>query len=423
MDADHFDRSFGTGIATYSRVLAQTYRGLGHRVIGLFGRELNPFLTARAQEMAFFGFQARRRRWSIPRAVCAMRPWPIAVTPIEPTGTVDLEPIADQFSPFDGIANLDSLTELAHLHFALTRRFLPVRAPAGVEFVHWAHPKPVYAVGARNIYTVHDLVPIMMPYAVKGRCVKYDRLFAGVVKHADRIFTVSENARADLLRLYPADPARVMTTFQAAPFAPETAGDDPEDLALWLRARHGLDARRYLIYYGAIEPKKNIDRLIAAYLRADVAMPLVIISSSGWSNRVTLAALGAAARQCARGAEQGKSIIRLPYLPYDEVMRLVQGAAATLFPSIHEGFGIPILESMQQRTPVLTADRTATREIAGDAALLVDPFDETAIARGIERMTGDPMFCRALVEKGSVRAQFFSTAAYRERLGAALAAF
>ena len=98
----------------------------------------------------------------------------------------------------------------------------------------------------------------------------------------------------------------------------------------------------------------------------------------------------------------------MPYLPADQLVTLMRGARAVLFPSLFEGFGLPVLEAMTLGTPVLTSNVTSLPEIAGDAALLVDPFDVSAMAAAIRRLDNDADLLKELSSRGRVRARLFS---------------
>jgi glycosyltransferase involved in cell wall biosynthesis len=142
-----------------------------------------------------------------------------------------------------------------------------------------------------------------------------------------------------------------------------------------------------------------------------VAAPLVIVGGRGWLNEDENALLN----DIAAGAAPGR-VRRFDYMPYPLLISLVRGARAVLFPSLYEGFGLPVLEAMALNTPVLTSTQGALPEVAGDAALLVDPYYVDAIKAGIRALDNDEGLRRHLAAEGLIQARKFSPDAYRVRL-------
>jgi len=180
----------------------------------------------------------------------------------------------------------------------------------------------------------------------------------------------------------------------------------------------GLDLFGYLLFYGALEPKKNVRRLIEAYLAAGVDVPLVIVLGEGWQNEAEQRLL---AEQSANGRGPAR-IRRLDYLDLASLIALIRGARAVVFPSLYEGFGLPVLEAMALGAPVVASREAALPEIAGDAALLVDPYDGEAIRRAIVTIVADADLRAELSRRGRQRAALFSLDRYRERVAALYAA-
>ena len=181
-----------------------------------------------------------------------------------------------------------------------------------------------------------------------------------------------------------------------------------------VRARHGLD-RPYVLFVGTVEPRKNLPRLVEAMARLDAPdVELVLVGAEGWNE--DLAAL------LARVPGRVRS---LGFLPLDQLAPLYDGAAAVAYPSLREGFGLPVLEAMAQGAPVVTSLGTATEEVAGDAAVLVDPTSVEAIADGLDRILGRPGPGRRTSGRGPgpgpptytwARTAELTVAAYREAL-------
>lgn len=158
----------------------------------------------------------------------------------------------------------------------------------------------------------------------------------------------------------------------------------------------------YLLYLGRLEVRKNVERLIEAFYRLrDSGLfggQLVLVGNPG---------IGFDKIRSLIGKRPGY-VVHTGYLSDPERAALLRGARLLAFPSLYEGFGIPILEAFAAGTPVLTADRGATAEIAGNAALLVDPEDTEAIHKGLERLLAEPELVKSLVNKGAERCQQYS---------------
>ena len=170
---------------------------------------------------------------------------------------------------------------------------------------------------------------------------------------------------------------------------------------------------------GTIEPRKNLARLITAHRASGTTTPLILAGPDGWRAKEEIAAGGAEVRPLVAltQGEQG-GVWRAPWLPRPDLLDLLRGARALLFPSLAEGFGLPIAEAMTLGVPVLTAAGGATGEIAGDAAILVDPHDTAAMAGAIAALDGDGALRGRLADAGLRRATLFSVEACLGRLAA-----
>jgi glycosyltransferase involved in cell wall biosynthesis len=310
------------------------------------------------------------------------------------------------------------LFEIAHRHFRLYGRFLPLRMANPPQIMHWTYPVPVELVGSRNIYTLHDIVPLKLPFTTLDAKRHYHALLSRCIARAAHICTVSEASRADIIAEFGMDPARITNTYQASPMADASPGDPAEDAAA-IEGIFGLKSQGYFLYFGAIEPKKNVGRLIVAYLSIRSDTPLVMVGGRSWRSEDELRLLPQGDEaETDHGRKLAERIIRLDHLPRPLLRRLIRTARAVVFPSIYEGFGLPVLEAMELGTPVLTSSVSALPEIAGDAALLVDPYDVEAIADGLRALDADPALRSRLATAGPLRAMRFSGAHFNERLDA-----
>ena len=411
----------GTGVATYGHVLSDVLRGAGHKVTGLFGVDAGTDTDMR--EVLFYDRLGQvpptpglRRKRSRRIRLTALHPFlSRSAEEVPQTGRIETTSLAERLPSFDRLTTIPNLFEIAHRHFALYGRFLPVRMPAPPEIMHWTYPLPIRLEGAANIYTLHDLVPLRMPYTTLDAKRGYRDLLAACVTQAAHLCTVSESSRADIIAEFGLDPTRITNCYQTSPLSAPV--DDPRDDAAVIENIFGLQHRGYFLHFGAIEPKKNIGRLIEAYLSTGVSAPLVLTGGRGWQAQDELRLLVPEDEaDTSHGRRMAERVRRLEHLPRPLLAKLIRGARAVLFPSIWEGFGLPVLEAMQFGTPVLTSDRGALAEIAGGAGLLVDPYDVAAIAAGIKALDADAALRDRLGAAGPQATTRFSAEAYARRL-------
>lgn len=407
----------GTGVATYGFGLAEAIRSLGMRVEGVFGIPVGRDPTIRD----VFFYEAIGRGLPPRMSPKWLRPtldrWAVMkglpIYDVEDRGLVERRGFVDRLPRFDRIRSAALLFERAEVYFRRTRRFLTLKVPDPPAIMHWTYPVPVWMAGSRNVYTLHDLVPLKLPFATLDKKRFYHRLIERCVADADHIVTVSESSRNDVLAMYgalsPGCEERITNTYQHAPLPRSAYHDESEDVT----GVFGLRPGGYFLYFGAIEPKKNIARLIEAYLSVDTETPLVILGARSWQKDEEMRLMDAIGK---RGGETARRIIQLDYLPRRLLMKLVAKARAVMFPSLYEGFGLPVLEAMQLGTPVVTSRMGSLPEVAGDAALLVDAYDVPALAEAIRRIDGDINLRATLSSEGRAQATRFSLDRHRRRL-------
>ena len=404
----------GTGVATYGYALAEAVRSLGMPVHGVFGVPVGR--DPRLREILYYeamgrGMPARQSpRWLRPLIdrVALLRGLPMYE--VAQSERIERRGFVDRLPAFDRLVSSAYLFERAEQHFRRTLRFVELTIPDPPAIMHWTYPVPVRIAGARNVYTLHDLVPLKLPFATLDRKRFYHRLVERCVADADHIVTVSESSRRDIIDLFDAPEDRVTNTYQHAP-VPAGSGRQLGDVG----AIFGVKADEYFLYFGAIEPKKNIARLVEAYLSIDSATPLVIVGARAWQQDDELRLVEAVAQ---RTGGTGPRIVQLDYLPRRLLMHLVAHARAVVFPSLYEGFGLPVLEAMQLGVPVITSIKGSLPEVAGAAALSVDPYDVAALAAAIRRVDGDAGLRARMARGGREQAARFSLDHHRRRLHA-----
>lgn len=282
---------------------------------------------------------------------------------------------------------------LAQVHFDRHGTMLKLIAPGDSGIVHWTYPLPIRIEGWINIYTVHDAIPITQPALSQIDPTRHRRLLEALAGCAEHVLTVSEAARRDIIDSLGCDPSVISACLPGLSVQPGIAPLPPE-----------LHENGYLLFVGSVEPRKNLLRLAEAYVASGSALPLVIAGPDGWR-----------AEEIAPRLAATPGIVRMPYVDRPVLMSLIAGARALLFPTITEGFGLPIVEAMQLGTPVLTSRGGATEEVAGGAALLADPLSVPELTAQIGSLA-DPALLAALKTRGLARGANFTVRAFADRL-------
>ena len=279
-------------------------------------------------------------------------------------------------------------------------------AREAVDLLHEPHYVLPPLVRCRSVVTIHDCIHLMFPQYLPGRLA---HIYAkgsmwSAARKANRILTVSEASKRDILRFFDVPPEKVVVIYNAIDerfLAPA----DQERMEL-VKQRFQLD-HPFVLYVGNIKPHKNIERLIDAFGRA---------RSRGCPDDVKLVIIGdeiskyPALRQSVHKHKLDKHVRFLGFQPMETLAAFYRLARAFVFPSLYEGFGLPPLEAMACGTPVVTSNVSSLPEVAGGAALLVDPYDAEAIAGGIcQALTDEPLRAE-LIARGHARARSFSWA-------------
>lgn len=261
--------------------------------------------------------------------------------------------------------------------------------------------------GTKTLLTVHDLSFVRAPEtATPGLRAYLSRVVPRSVARADHILADSESTRRDLLDLYHVEAERTSVLYSGVEghFRPVR---DERTLAD-LRSRYALDGS-FLLAVGTVQPRKNYIRLVEAFRQLDRAnLTLVIAGGRGWLDDPLyerIAALGLENR-----------VRMLGFVPDKDLPALYSAARVFAFPSLYEGFGLPILEAMACGTPVVTSRASSMPEVAGDAALLVDPLDTDALAEALASALDDELLRSSLIEKGLERATVFTWEAAAHKL-------
>jgi glycosyltransferase involved in cell wall biosynthesis len=224
-------------------------------------------------------------------------------------------------------------------------------------------------------------------------------MMPSAARRAAAIVAPSASARADIVRVLNVPVEKVHVIYHGA--NPKYHVIDDETELDRVRRKYGVDAP-CVLYVGTLEPRKNLERLVRAFaqVRRNRVAELVLAGRAGWK-------YGPLMQEIERSAFRD-SIRMIGYVPEEDLPALYNLARVVALPSLDEGFGLPLIEGMASGVPILTSNRSAMAEIAGDAAELVDPFDETAIADGLVRALADEARRAELRAAGLRRARLFS---------------
>jgi glycosyltransferase involved in cell wall biosynthesis len=409
----------GTGVATYGRNLSSNLRDLGCEVGVLYGGAFSAGRSPLLREILFFDSQnAPVNLWQLARRTVRSSLAPRWNTAFEVpmSGAVVSRALASGLPHYDTIWNARDLYFKAATQFNFFGAINRVSMSRKPDVCHWTYPLPLKLPGVPNVYTLHDLVPLRLPFTTLDKKERYFRLLEWICRTAAHIITVSEHSRRDIIELLGVDPARVTNTYQAVTIPDEHRLKPEEEVQRDVEGIFGLPYREYFLFFGSLEPKKNIGRIIEGYLGSGVETPLVMVGARAWKSKYELKLLQSDEGRSQLSPQAAARIVRLEYAPFPLLVSLIRGARAVLFPSLYEGFGLPILEAMLLGTPVLSSNTSSVPEVAGDAALLVSPYDTRAIADGVRALDTDDELRADLSERGKRRAALFSEAAYRERL-------
>lgn len=406
----------GSGIATYGRNLLGACRSLGFETQALYGPRGKARTDLEAQVLIADADRGARPGKSERFVRGALSPLGRRARPVS-VGDDVIWPRQGAVRPeVERFWLADNLFDFAFRGFSRWKTPTPVtfggRPPSVMQ---WTCPLPVRAKGVPNVYTFHDIIPLRLPRTTVDDKAGYYAMCRAVVRRADHLVAVSEATRRDMVRFLGVEESRVTVTWQAVDIPEPLRDRSDDDVAAELEDAFALKHRGYFLYYGAIEPKKNLGRLVQAWLASGVNTPLVIVGGRAWLSEEESGLLDGLLTS---GGAAGDRIRRYEYMPFPLLVSLIQGARATLFPSLYEGFGLPVLESMLLGTPVMTSREGALAEAAGEAALLVDPYDINDMARGIRTLDADTDMRSQMAADGRRQAAFFSPDRYRERLRA-----
>jgi glycosyltransferase involved in cell wall biosynthesis len=401
-----------TGVASFTRSLTSALCRTGVKVTLLLGSAAHPRAGAPSIGLAdqVFGRTLKRKGrlaqlaalWSVGFGLRRR----LTALPV-PVEGIDMAALAPPLPDHQAVYNANNFLAHSRLRFALRGQFTQIVLNQTASAMHWTAPVPVSVPGRPNIYTIHDLIPLKFPQFVIDTAGRAARLHGMIARKADHIITASERSRQDIIAILGVPAERISVAYQPVPPSPSMDRADAERLVSTV---YSAEPGRYALFCGAIEPKKNLARLIEAFKTAGTGQQLLLVGPMGWLYKDVKEHLK-------RGPNA--QVRYLGYLPRRHVVALMQCAGFFAFPSIYEGFGLPVLEAMQLGTPVLTSTAGSLPEVAGDAAVKVDALDVGAMTKAIRDLASDADLRQELSLRGFRQAQKFSVDAFVRQLALA----
>lgn len=314
---------------------------------------------------------------------------------VGPNGMEALADLPDNFKLVPERSKVYSVRELFALSWRLWRLEL--------DLYHATHYVLPLVLPCKAVVTIHDIIHLLYPEFLPSRLAFFyaQRMIRRSLARASRVITVSQNTRSDLLRYFDVDGRKIEVVYNGvdAAFHRQLPEEELERRLAELGVR-----RPYLLFVGNPKPHKNLHNVIQAYAKAltihDFEGDLVCVGGQPEADLKI--------RQRAAAAGVADRLRLLGQVPDEVLPAIYQGATLFVYPTLYEGFGLPVVEAMASGVPVITSNTSALREIGEGYAQLVNPLDVEALARAIAHSMADPDHRRTLADLGRRRAREFS---------------
>lgn len=270
-----------------------------------------------------------------------------------------------------------------------------------IDLLHSLHYTRPLRLPCASVVTFHDMTFFLYPQLhTRAKRLFFPLAIRYSARHADALISVSESTRQDAIRLTGVEPDKIFSV----PLGVSEDFHPTSDPAARnkIRERYHLP-EDFILYVGLVEPRKNLPLLIKSYKALagrGISLPLVIVGRFGWMYQEVLDLVDALGI---------KEVVQFAgYIPQDDLPIVYNLASLFVYPSLYEGFGLPVLEAMACGVPVVATSVSSLPEVAGEAGLLVPPGDETALTQAMQAALTDPDVRQQLTEKGPQRASQFT---------------
>jgi glycosyltransferase involved in cell wall biosynthesis len=422
IDAFNLGLHQGTGIATYGRELADLLGKSGNDIFPIYGLDnlsidKNLSYAKFIQKLGVEGQSSKKDflLWGakfvlgMPSHILGI---PFDANYIEKNEHISLGSVKEKLPFSKNILNTSSIYRISQAYSFFSKKVTKIRLPIDVDIFHLTSPLPISISKVPKIVTVHDIIPIVLPASTEVNLTHYRSMINASLKDADLIFTVSEFSKNDLMKFFNIQENRIHVTYQSVNIPNKYKNFTKSEVSSFLENTHKLNFGEYFLYYGAIEPKKNVARIIESFTRSKTDFPIVIVGKNGWLFNDVDNLL-----QSLHQNESGRRRFRrIPYSSFQNLMLLLKGARGFIFPSLYEGFGLPVLEAMQMGCPVITSNTSSLPEVGGNAVHYVDPYDTDSIVSAVDRFSSDNDYLYNLIQAGYIQSEKFSQSAHLKLL-------
>ena len=294
----------------------------------------------------------------------------------------------------------NQILKIAWQHFYLPRRIKKLRIDVFHEPTFVA---PLFKQ-CLTVITVHDVAYKLLPDCFTFRNRLYiEQLMQRSIDTSDMVIAISENTKKDIMMNYKIKEEKIRVVYGAADAAFHPIIESREERLAQMKAKYGIQGN-FILTASLISPRKNMVNLIKAFRRLKqknkIDHQLVIVGKKGWLYKEVF--------EAAASSGYEKDIIFCDFVPRDDLVMLYNTADVFAYPSLYEGFGLPLLEAMACNCPVVASNLSSIPEVCSDAALLVNPHDPAGIADAIFKILADALLRKSLVEKGRKRVEIFS---------------
>jgi glycosyltransferase involved in cell wall biosynthesis len=276
-------------------------------------------------------------------------------------------------------------------------------------------PSGINDTGIKSVVTIHDLIFERYPKQYKSVDVAiYRKKFISACKYADKVIAISEQTKQDIMEFYKTPEHKIEVCYQSC--NPIFEGIVTEEEKKSIRAKYQLP-EKYFLYVGSVIERKNLLLICKALLLSNSTIPLVVIGNSNNGYLQTVKSYiteNNLQKTVIFLSESPKAMSDKGFRSANDFPAIYQSAIAMIYPSIFEGFGIPILEALWSRLPVITSTVSCMPETGGDAAYYIDPGDADSLAKAMQQIATDDVLRKTMIEKGVVNAQKFAPATCAE---------
>jgi glycosyltransferase involved in cell wall biosynthesis len=290
-------------------------------------------------------------------------------------------------------------------------------ASAGYKIIITSSPTPIrsHTGEVKIVQTVHDLIPVDDPLG-RDDPGNFINSVTSAMRYADRIIAMSKYTASSLINVFPEHAEKCSVVYQANPIEAllKRSHQDSDQNINWLKSS-GVEQHKYFLYIGALERRKNIEVIVRAFLMLNRERDFKLLLA-GPANEFYVEETGLE-RYLQSAQARADGVIYAGYVSDEHKAALLQNAVAFVFPSIIEGFGLPVLEAMSVGCPVITTRGSSIPEVGADAvAYIDDPYNVSALSKLMSQLVTDKTLSADLRDKGLLRAEHFTVRAFAERL-------